>query len=369
MPRLGAVLSPPPLPFAAAEQNTLPQLGGENKSFNGGATTPSSTENLSPSIIVTVLILATVVIVSASLYLLIRFLGRQCCRHPSQIDAVDSLQHRRRHDQTDDAVNRHHRHNGSRRVLPEENSLVNSLPMFTFEAITSGNSSTKAGDCAVCLSKFEPHDQLRLLPLCCHAFHAGCIDTWLAANQTCPLCRSAIFVSECEVLSRITQISSSGHRSGSFRIEIGNVSGRRLLTDSGEHHQRSYSIGSFDYIVDDILSEITIPSTQRGSDYTGGDKSDSALREEEAALEPAPEAPGPRIAAEVAGGGRSWLRDYIDRLASATSLSLSSSVRSSGRFFTGSSRRTELLVSRDSDSEPSRLGDEIGEMFRWLSGV
>ncbi|GMH00656.1 hypothetical protein Nepgr_002495 [Nepenthes gracilis] len=363
MARFDAVLPPPPPSLADVEQNTLPVESGGKSKYNGGDATTSSTsaENLSPSIIITVLILATAVIVSASLYLLLRFLSSHFSRrHASQIDAFDNLHHQHHNNNV-----RQHRHNSSRRVSPEENSLIDSLPLFTFDSITGRNSSTNTGDCAVCLSKFEPHDQLRLLPVCCHVFHAPCIDTWLATNQTCPLCRSPIFLSEWEVMNKIRMMPSSGHRSGSFRIEIGNVSSGRLPSNTGER-RRSYSIGSFDYIVDDLLTEVTVASTRRGSDYTSGDKSDAAHHETELATEVLP---GQSIVAEIAGSGRSWLKDYVDRLALATSFSLSSSFRNSGRIFTGSSRRTEINGTRDSDLEASRLGDDIGEMFRWLSGV
>ena len=56
-------------------------------------------------------------------------------------------------------------------------------------------------------------------------------------------------------------------------------------------------------------------------------------------------------AVEVASG-RSWLKDYVDRLSSTASLSISSralSLRSSGRFFTGSSRRDETVSVGDWD--------------------
>ncbi|GAB2270847.1 hypothetical protein Dimus_005711 [Dionaea muscipula] len=383
MARNAAALLPPPPPIATADQSTLPvataEAGVYNYQANSGAAASSTTstsssssspaESLSPSILVTVLILATAVIVSASLYLLLRFISRHCRRHPHpQTDAVDSLRQLRHHNVNGNS-SRHHRHSSSRRVSPEENGwAIDSLPLFTFASIVgaSRNSSSIAGDCAVCLSTFEPHDQLRLLPICCHAFHSSCIDTWLAANQTCPLCRSPIFVSETEILSKILMRSSSGtQRSGSFRVEIGNVSGRRIPSDTSGDNLRSYSIGSFDYVIEDALSEITIASTRQGSDCAFGDKNDAARPE--AAVAPGP--PGSSIAAEVGGGGRSWLRDYVDRLTSAASFSLSSSFRSSGRFFTGSSRRTEFAGACESDLEASRLGDEISEMFRWLSGV
>ncbi|GAB4844254.1 hypothetical protein Ancab_037618 [Ancistrocladus abbreviatus] len=369
MPRYDNILSPPP-PLMAIGQTV-----GGSSSNTSSSSSSSAADNLSPSILITVLILATAVILSASLYLLLRFLNRHLSpSNTSESDALGTVHHQRHNPNHNNDYRHHqHRHSSSRRVSPEENnSLIDSLPLFTFDSINrdSSTNSTAAGggDCAVCLSKFEPHDQLRLLPICCHAFHARCIDTWLAANQTCPLCRSPIFVSESEVMSKILMTtSSSRHNSGSFRIEIGSVSRRRLPSDSGDQ-QRSYSIGSFDYIVDEALSEVTVESTRRGSDYA--DKIDTARHEAERTVEVGPEPPGLSVATEIAGGGGgSWLKDYVDRLGITASFSLSSSFRSSGRFFTGSSRRSELNGVRDSDYESSRLGEEIGEMFRWLSGV
>uniref|UniRef100_A0A9I9CZS5 RING-type E3 ubiquitin transferase n=1 Tax=Cucumis melo TaxID=3656 RepID=A0A9I9CZS5_CUCME len=41
--------------------------------------------------------------------------------------------------------------------------------------------------------KFHYEDEmLRLLPKCSHAFHIGCVDTWLRTHTTCPLCRAHI---------------------------------------------------------------------------------------------------------------------------------------------------------------------------------
>ncbi|KAF7111937.1 hypothetical protein CFC21_111891 [Triticum aestivum] len=44
--------------------------------------------------------------------------------------------------------------------------------------------------CPVCLAVFEEGDNLRLLPHCSHVFHPECIDPWLQARATCPLCRA-----------------------------------------------------------------------------------------------------------------------------------------------------------------------------------
>lgn len=45
-----------------------------------------------------------------------------------------------------------------------------------------------ARTCVICLSKFELKAKIRPLP-CNHAFHAKCVDKWLRANRTCPICR------------------------------------------------------------------------------------------------------------------------------------------------------------------------------------
>ncbi|KAF5933081.1 hypothetical protein HYC85_029252 [Camellia sinensis] len=73
--------------------------------------------------------------------------------------------------------------------------------------------------------------------------------------------------------------------------------------------------------------------------------------------------PGENIAYEVAG--RSWLRDYVDRLALISSGTISFS--SSGRFFIGSSCRSNTVVAVDEELEANRIGEEISELFRWLS--
>ncbi|XP_061372078.1 RING-H2 finger protein ATL43-like [Gastrolobium bilobum] len=67
-----------------------------------------------------------------------------------------------------------------------DRSIVESLPIFRFGALRGQKDGL---DCAVCLTKFEAAEVLRLLPKCKHAFHVECVDTWLDAHSTCPLCR------------------------------------------------------------------------------------------------------------------------------------------------------------------------------------
>ncbi|KAJ9707506.1 hypothetical protein PVL29_002509 [Vitis rotundifolia] len=267
-------LSPPPTGFPGI----LPDEGVIRES----SSSLSSKDGFSTSNIVTViLILSSLFFVSITLYLLLRYLNR--------------------------------------RYL----SLNESLPLFTFGSIRGRNSSS-TDDCAVCLSKFEPHDQLRLLLICGHAFHARYIDTWLASNQTCPLCRYPIFATEADFMKAILASTNDGD---SFRIELHFVKARR-----------SYSVGSFDYIVDH-QSEVTVASTHR----RGGSESSAAEKNKD---------------------------DARAQLSSTASISTHAlSFRSSSRFFTGSGRRNEAANINDWDLEANRVGEEISKMFRWFSGI
>ncbi|KAG6395135.1 hypothetical protein SASPL_145774 [Salvia splendens] len=311
----------------------------------------SSTDDVSwSSIVLIIIIIASALVISASIYLLLRLLSKRI-HHTNSVADDDDVVVRRR-----DSSSQPQCHVAA----PPASNLLDSLPLFTFRSVT-GN-LTGGGDCAVCLSKFEPHDQLRLLPICCHAFHADCIDAWIVSNQTCPLCRSAVIASDSELLDKILLNQNRGinsgdgnGNSGSFRIEIGSIS-RGAAPEAAEGERRSYSIGSFEYVVDDNGYEVSAGSVthRRGaSDCNSADKDSSA----------GIPTPGEALAAEVSSG-RNWLRDYMDRLASA-------SLRSSGRFFSGSSRRSEPVVAAAvvDDLEANRAGEEISEMFRWLSGI
>ncbi|XP_030468400.1 RING-H2 finger protein ATL43 [Syzygium oleosum] len=67
-----------------------------------------------------------------------------------------------------------------------DRSVIESLPVFRFGSLRGQKDGL---ECAVCLTRFDPAEVLRLLPKCKHAFHVECVDTWLDAHSTCPLCR------------------------------------------------------------------------------------------------------------------------------------------------------------------------------------
>ncbi|KAH6835826.1 hypothetical protein C2S53_006581 [Perilla frutescens var. hirtella] len=76
---------------------------------------------------------------------------------------------------------------GSRsRFSGVDKTIIESLPFFKFSSLKG---SKEGLECAVCLSRFEDTELLRLLPKCRHAFHMNCIDKWLENHSSCPLCR------------------------------------------------------------------------------------------------------------------------------------------------------------------------------------
>ncbi|KAI8029777.1 E3 ubiquitin-protein ligase ATL4, partial [Camellia lanceoleosa] len=267
---------------------------------------PSSSSSPSSSLIIVIIIIAFSIIVTVSLYLLIRFIIRHCNnRSFTAVDDVFSTRNNR------DDSNRDRRDDSNHdRCLYEQrnssNDLINSLPLFTFGSIT-GNIVN--GDCAVCLSRFERNDQLRLLPLCCHAFHTDCID---ASNQASPLCRSVVYPAKEDILNKIISSTVPEDRGNKFQIDIESVRPRRGRLDSN-NGRRSYSICSFDYIVSKC-DEVSLDSTHRRG------------------------------------------------LSNCTLVSKDS-------FFTGSSRQSNMLVAIDEKLEANRIREDISELFQWFSRV
>ncbi|KAL3624541.1 hypothetical protein CASFOL_031209 [Castilleja foliolosa] len=316
---------------------------------DGSSATPaasSDTSSTSSSIITVIVIIASAIIVSASIYLLLRYRSKRL-RLSSAAAGANAPSN-----------------NPIRHVAAARENLLDSLPIFTFRSVTP--SVVAGGDCAVCLSRFEPHDQLRLLPLCCHAFHARCIDTWIVSNQTCPLCRSTVLPCGADALDKILlsaenrgKINQNGN-GNSFRIEIGNISRRRAGdSDLEAADRRSYSVGSFDYIMNGNGYEVSIDCTAQSGRF-----SDIGINDKEA-----PSAGITMPPAEVSvSGERNRLRECVDRLASVSSSFRTMSFRSSSSFFSGSSRRNDSVVAAE-DLEAYRAGEEISEIFRWLSGV
>uniref|UniRef100_A0A6N2K1B6 RING-type E3 ubiquitin transferase n=1 Tax=Salix viminalis TaxID=40686 RepID=A0A6N2K1B6_SALVM len=95
-----------------------------------------------------------------------------------------------------------------------DKTVIESLPFFRF---TSLKGSREGLECAVCLSKFEDIEILRLLPKCKHAFHIDCVDQWLEKHSSCPLCRRKR--EENRQGSSRFSVGSSFRKSGNVSVE------------------------------------------------------------------------------------------------------------------------------------------------------
>ncbi|CAL5038858.1 unnamed protein product [Urochloa decumbens] len=78
---------------------------------------------------------------------------------------------------------------------PRRVSPAAGLPSFTYNRsvrhnVTGGGGGEEAASCSVCLGAFQTGETVRLLPVCLHLYHVECIDPWLDAHSTCPICRS-----------------------------------------------------------------------------------------------------------------------------------------------------------------------------------
>lgn len=81
--------------------------------------------------------------------------------------------------------------NGGRRRAGLDIAAMEALPVLTYATARAMKTGRGALECAVCLAEFDDDgEKLRLLPGCCHVFHAACIDVWLLAHVTCPVCRA-----------------------------------------------------------------------------------------------------------------------------------------------------------------------------------
>lgn len=90
--------------------------------------------------------------------------------------------------------------------------ILESLPVRSFSGpttsnntsnSTSNNSNNTGGEahasappaendsCSICMEEYVAGDNVKTLP-CLHCFHGRCVDTWLAAHRTCPVCKYSL---------------------------------------------------------------------------------------------------------------------------------------------------------------------------------
>jgi len=97
------------------------------------------------------------------------------------------------------------------------------LPTYTHqEKPAGGDDSDGDGSCSVCLQAFCGGEDLKRLP-CLHAFHTHCIDEWLAAQPSCPTCRTQLDGAGQFVADGSAAVVTGGERSTAV-IARGDVS-------------------------------------------------------------------------------------------------------------------------------------------------
>ncbi|KAJ7953651.1 RING-H2 finger protein [Quillaja saponaria] len=253
----------------------------------------SSASKLSPSILFIIVILAVILFLSGLLHLVVRYVMKQ--RSSSSI----SESNRYPEMSGSDAFQRQlqqlfHLHDSGL-----DQAFIDALPVFLYKEIIG---LKEPFDCAVCLCEFSEQDNLRLLPLCNHAFHIDCIDTWLLSNSTCPLCRGTLYAPGLAIENPIFDFEylreedgfsgnrGSGAAAGWKPAENSIVSGKRVFSvrlgkfrssNNGEAVQRTegessnsnldvrrcYSMGSFQYVV--ANSDLQVALCPNRSDGSG----------------------------------------------------------------------------------------------------
>ncbi|KAG9147628.1 hypothetical protein Leryth_015713 [Lithospermum erythrorhizon] len=267
----------------------------------------SSTGNkISPGLLITVVLLSVIVFISGIIYFLYKVLKKS--RSPSLSQSTRNLDM-----SISGAFQRQlqqlfHLHDSGL-----DQAFIDALPVFIYKDLMG---EKEPFDCAVCLCEFSEQDKLRLLPLCSHAFHMDCIDTWLLSNSTCPLCRGVLFTSMENPIYDFDYPRFEDGISGSLCISIqgdskaleddnssivcgkrvlsvrlgkyiktnGNNSKEKEVKEVGETSnskidaRRCFSMGSFQYVVanSDLLVEWS-PTATRISNNAAGNNDESIV--------------------------------------------------------------------------------------------
>ncbi|UJR22632.1 hypothetical protein I4U23_025673 [Adineta vaga] len=117
-----------------------------------------------------------------------------------------------------------------RMKVKAEKALVHSVqqmldksPVITFDSKNNNNPNLDdETTCSICLETFNDNEILRRLQ-CSHYYHTTCIDPWLLAHRSCPLCNRNIFddtipsISDCLAARESIQLHSR-RQSGSLYL-------------------------------------------------------------------------------------------------------------------------------------------------------
>ncbi|KAJ9135284.1 hypothetical protein P3X46_032487 [Hevea brasiliensis] len=286
----GYLTYPPPLSPSSMSPYTTTF---HKESTPSSSSPPSSGTRISPAVLFIIVILAVLFFISGLLHLLVRFL----IKHPSSSGSSQS--NRYPEISGPDALQRQlqqlfHLHDSGL-----DQAFIDALPVFQYREIVG---LKEPFDCAVCLCEFSEKDKLRLLPMCSHAFHINCIDTWLLSNSTCPLCRGTLFTPGFSIENpmfdfddlredggcrgngengfsssqKTLEIEEPVVEKGVLPVRLGKF--RRLTDGTGEaggetsssnlDARRCFSMGSYQYVLGDSDLRVPLGTDQHGRDFT-----------------------------------------------------------------------------------------------------
>lgn len=192
----------------------------EAQSIADDSPSPDTVSNFKPSLAVVIGILCVMFILTFILLLYAKF-----CHRASSLFANTQIHN--------PALIR-----STSRFSGIDKAVIESLPFFRFSSLKG---SKQGLECAVCLSKFEDTEILRLLPKCKHAFHISCIDQWLEKHSSCPLCRLKVNAEDPTIFAYSNSMRFMFNNSE--RREDSNI---ELFIQREEEHRGSsrFSIGS-----------------------------------------------------------------------------------------------------------------------------
>ncbi|KAK3221213.1 hypothetical protein Dsin_008238 [Dipteronia sinensis] len=110
-----------------------------------------------------------------------------------------------------------------------DRTVIESLPLFRFGSLRGQKDWL---ECAVCLTRFDPTEVLRLLPKCKHAFHVECVDTWLDSHSTCPLCRYRVDPEDILLIQQDVNIFHPAENQQREDLDLDKESPIKNLTES-----------------------------------------------------------------------------------------------------------------------------------------
>lgn len=291
----GVLISSPPssmVPSSPSSSPSLPYNSDYQKLPTSSSPSSSSSSKISPAILFIIIILAIIFFISGLLHLLVRFLMKRRSSSISESNRYPEMS-------GSDAFQRQlqqlfHLHDSGL-----DQAFIDALPVFLYKEIMG---LKEPFDCAVCLCEFSEQDKLRLLPLCSHAFHIDCIDTWLLSNSTCPLCRGTLYTpglatnenpvfdfdldpreedgssgntgsgvvsigqkpAENDIQKRVFSVRLGKFRGLNDGVEVGGGGGERVQRERGETSssnldaRRCFSMGSYQYVVADSELQVAL---------------------------------------------------------------------------------------------------------------